>query len=104
MMTTTNNIWNTNKVLLNALTTNQRIIQRVMNNNTFLLQVAGTSVNEQLRQIAERTGGFKISKTRMSILKSGRDKKINITILSLLANYWDLQVEDMMTKEMWLGG
>lgn len=102
-MTTDINRWNTNKTLLSALESNRRIIQRIMRNNAFLLKGAGISVNEQIRQIAKRTDGFKLNSTRMSLLKAGRDKKIDITILSILSDYWNLPLEDLMIKEMWRG-
>jgi len=94
-------MWNSNKTLLNALESNTRIIQRAMMNNFILLKRADTSVNEQIRQIAKRTDGFKLDKSRMSRLKAGTDKKMDITIISILSAYWNLPIEDMLIKEMW---
>ncbi len=95
------NRWDTNLTLLRALGSNSRIIQRVLMNNTFLLKRADTSLNEQIRQIAKRTDGFRLSKSRMSHLKAGRDRKIDITIFSILADFHNLPLEDLIILEMW---
>ena len=96
-----NNRWITNKALLSALDSNSRILRRVMKNNSFLLQGIGISVNEQLRRIAKETDGFRLRGSRLSTLKSGKEKKADITICSILANYHGVLLEDMMTKDFW---
>jgi hypothetical protein len=96
------NRWIANETLLKALESNTRIIQRAMMNNTFLLKKTNISLDEQIRQIAKRTDGFKLHKTRMSNLKAGRDKKIDITIISILAEYHSLPLETMIMQELWL--
>ena len=93
--------WNTNKALLSAQESNSRVIQRVMRNNTHLLKRIGISVNEQARRIFKTTDGFRLRGVRMCNLKAGRERKADITIISLLANFHNIPLEDMLIKEFW---
>lgn len=87
----------TNEGFKRVLDAHCRDIGRFITNNQYLLSLEGKSVYRQLKEVSTQTGII-FSKVTYSNLKTGRKVTCSITLLLTIADYWRLDLTQMVKE------